>query len=331
MTVSDGTCECGRACRQITGLAGRATVPSSTKTEHWSTGTASLPCCPAARVVDVQVTRTPHGTDVSLATTTECDRERPPARSRRLDGQCRDDGSAADDPPGGRVGPAVVPEAGPSPTTLRGSGSPRPPASPCPQLQSCGPAAVVVDDGMGTFTLGKLSSVPASGRPDLLAVPTLKALAGAGLLNDVGVVEIDPALSDTATAQQHFGLAPDSLANCVVVGGRARGRSGWRPVSCSLPPARTSTESSSGSSTCARRRSSRWPVLSSSRRWNMEESHRSAFLPAGPCSWTEGLSRPTSFSSGLACAAPRSFFPECCSAGWREWKRSTGSVYRDLG
>lgn len=76
---------------------------------------------------------------------------------------------------------------------------------------------------MGTFTLGKLSSVPASGRPDLLAVPTLKALAGAGLLNDVGVVEIDPALSDTATAQQHFGLAPDSLANCVVVGGRREG------------------------------------------------------------------------------------------------------------
>jgi len=83
MTVSDGTCECGRACRQITGLAGRATVPSSTKTEHWSTGTASLPCCPAARVVDVQVTRTPHGTDVSLATTTECDRERP--RRGRVD------------------------------------------------------------------------------------------------------------------------------------------------------------------------------------------------------------------------------------------------------
>jgi prolyl-tRNA editing enzyme YbaK/EbsC (Cys-tRNA(Pro) deacylase) len=82
---------------------------------------------------------------------------------------------------------------------------------------------VVVDDGMGTFTLGSLSSVPAAGRPDLLAVPTLRTLAAMGLLNEVGVVEIDPALSDTATAQQHFGLEPDSLANCVVVGGKREG------------------------------------------------------------------------------------------------------------
>lgn len=44
-----------------------------------------------------------------------------------------------------------------------------------------------------------------------------------GLLEDVGVVEIDPALSDTATAKQQFGLEPDSLANCVVVGGKREG------------------------------------------------------------------------------------------------------------
>ena len=77
--------------------------------------------------------------------------------------------------------------------------------------------------GMGTFKLGSLSSVPASGRPDLLAEPTQRALAVTGLLDEVGVVEIDPALSDTATAQREFGLEPDSLANCVVVGGRREG------------------------------------------------------------------------------------------------------------
>ncbi|MGD0943990.1 MAG: YbaK/EbsC family protein [Acidimicrobiales bacterium] len=76
---------------------------------------------------------------------------------------------------------------------------------------------------MGTFILGALSSTPASERPDLLAEPTRKALAEGRLLDDVGVVEIDPALSDTAATQQEYGLEPDSLANCVVVGGRREG------------------------------------------------------------------------------------------------------------
>ena len=76
---------------------------------------------------------------------------------------------------------------------------------------------------MGTFTLGALTSVPASLRPDLLAPPTHAALDQLGLLEEVGVVEIDPALSDTASTQQEFGLEPDMLANCVVVGGKREG------------------------------------------------------------------------------------------------------------
>lgn len=73
------------------------------------------------------------------------------------------------------------------------------------------------------FALGRLVAVPASARPDLLARPTLEALERIGLLEDVGVVEIDPSLSDTATTQREFGLEPHSLANCVVVGGRREG------------------------------------------------------------------------------------------------------------
>jgi prolyl-tRNA editing enzyme YbaK/EbsC (Cys-tRNA(Pro) deacylase) len=73
---------------------------------------------------------------------------------------------------------------------------------------------------MGTFRLGRLSSVPESLRTDLLADPTRRALVETGLLGDVGVVEIDPALSDTATTQRQFGLEPESLANCVVGGKR---------------------------------------------------------------------------------------------------------------
>ena len=76
---------------------------------------------------------------------------------------------------------------------------------------------------MGSFTLGALSSLPASQRPDLLGRPTLAVLERQGLLEQVGVVEIDPAISDTAATQEAFGLDPDMLANCVVVGGKREG------------------------------------------------------------------------------------------------------------
>ena len=76
---------------------------------------------------------------------------------------------------------------------------------------------------MGTFRLGDLATTPASLRQDLLAQPTLAALVLAGLLGDLGVVEIDPRVSDTAAAQEEFGLQPDVLANCVVVAGRREG------------------------------------------------------------------------------------------------------------
>jgi prolyl-tRNA editing enzyme YbaK/EbsC (Cys-tRNA(Pro) deacylase) len=76
---------------------------------------------------------------------------------------------------------------------------------------------------MELFRLGALSSEAASRRPDLLAEPTRLALAHAGLLEQVGVVEIDPALSDTATTQHEFALQLEMLANCVVVGGKREG------------------------------------------------------------------------------------------------------------
>jgi prolyl-tRNA editing enzyme YbaK/EbsC (Cys-tRNA(Pro) deacylase) len=76
---------------------------------------------------------------------------------------------------------------------------------------------------VGTFTLGGLSTVPASARLDLLAPPTRAALTSEGLLELVGVVEIDPAISDTAATQEEFGLRPETLANCVVVSGKREG------------------------------------------------------------------------------------------------------------
>jgi prolyl-tRNA editing enzyme YbaK/EbsC (Cys-tRNA(Pro) deacylase) len=76
---------------------------------------------------------------------------------------------------------------------------------------------------MGAFILGSLTSVPASLRPDLLGGSTREMLEREDLLEQVGVVEIDPAVSDTAASQKAFGLEPDMLANCVVVGGKREG------------------------------------------------------------------------------------------------------------
>jgi prolyl-tRNA editing enzyme YbaK/EbsC (Cys-tRNA(Pro) deacylase) len=76
---------------------------------------------------------------------------------------------------------------------------------------------------MGVFTLGGLTTAPASSRTDLLAPATLAALDALGRLDEVGVVEIDPEISDTAATRDEFGLDPADLANCVVVGGKREG------------------------------------------------------------------------------------------------------------
>jgi prolyl-tRNA editing enzyme YbaK/EbsC (Cys-tRNA(Pro) deacylase) len=73
------------------------------------------------------------------------------------------------------------------------------------------------------FTLGTLASVSAASRPELLAPATLAMLISLDLLDQVGVAEIDGALSDTAATRSEFGLSSESLANCVIVGGRREG------------------------------------------------------------------------------------------------------------
>ncbi|MGO4299942.1 YbaK/EbsC family protein [Leifsonia sp. RAF41] len=76
---------------------------------------------------------------------------------------------------------------------------------------------------MGVFTLGGLTTAPASTRSDLLAPSTLSALEALGWLDDVGVVEIDPDISDTAATRDQFDLEATNLANCVVVAGKREG------------------------------------------------------------------------------------------------------------
>ncbi|WP_158863784.1 YbaK/EbsC family protein [Leifsonia sp. AG29] len=76
---------------------------------------------------------------------------------------------------------------------------------------------------MGVFTLGALTSAPAASAPELLAPGTVAALGALGWLEEVGVVAIDPAVSDTAATRDEFGLDDAHLANCVVVGGKREG------------------------------------------------------------------------------------------------------------
>ena len=76
---------------------------------------------------------------------------------------------------------------------------------------------------MTTPTLGRLETVPALDRPDLLAETVAEALRGWAYAGEVGVVEIDPAIADTAAMAEAYDLGMDTGANCVVVGGRRDG------------------------------------------------------------------------------------------------------------
>lgn len=76
---------------------------------------------------------------------------------------------------------------------------------------------------MSTPTLGRITTVPALERPDLLAPAVRAALAGWPHADRVGVVEIDPAIADTAAMAEAYALGMDTGANCVVVSGRRDG------------------------------------------------------------------------------------------------------------
>ncbi|GAA1762784.1 YbaK/EbsC family protein [Nocardioides hankookensis] len=76
---------------------------------------------------------------------------------------------------------------------------------------------------MTTPSLGRLETVPALDRPDLLADPVAAALRDWPRAAEVGVVEIDPAIADTAAMSAAYDLGMDTGANCVLVGGRRDG------------------------------------------------------------------------------------------------------------
>jgi prolyl-tRNA editing enzyme YbaK/EbsC (Cys-tRNA(Pro) deacylase) len=89
---------------------------------------------------------------------------------------------------------------------------------------------------MGSYALGSLVTVAVSQRPELVSTQVAEALRALGLTDAVGVVEIDPTLSDTAATQDAYGLKVHTLANCVIVSGR---REGEERIAACLVPAST--------------------------------------------------------------------------------------------
>ncbi len=86
---------------------------------------------------------------------------------------------------------------------------------------------------MRELQVGCLVAGPALSRRELLAAPVVAALEQWPRSDEVGVVEIDPALADTAALTEVYGLPLRASGNCVVVGGRRDGMD--RVAACVVP------------------------------------------------------------------------------------------------
>lgn len=76
---------------------------------------------------------------------------------------------------------------------------------------------------MSTYTLGKLTTVPALENLHLVGAPVADLLRTWEHGAEVGVVEIDPALAETSATVDVYGVPRESGANCVVVMGKRDG------------------------------------------------------------------------------------------------------------
>jgi prolyl-tRNA editing enzyme YbaK/EbsC (Cys-tRNA(Pro) deacylase) len=82
---------------------------------------------------------------------------------------------------------------------------------------------LLLDGAVSLPTLGRLESLPALDHPELLAPPVAAALEAWEHGRELAVVEIDPAVADTAAMSEAYDLGMDTGANCVVVGGARAG------------------------------------------------------------------------------------------------------------
>lgn len=76
---------------------------------------------------------------------------------------------------------------------------------------------------MDLSSISGLTSLPAAEHPELLAPAVAQALTAWQHASAVAVVEIDPAVADTAAMMRAFSLPMTTGANCVIVAGRRGG------------------------------------------------------------------------------------------------------------
>jgi prolyl-tRNA editing enzyme YbaK/EbsC (Cys-tRNA(Pro) deacylase) len=74
------------------------------------------------------------------------------------------------------------------------------------------------------YTLGTLTTEPVLDRLDLVGAPVAALLRGWEHAGEVGVVAIDPDLSETASTVEIYGVPWEAGANCVVVMGKREGQ-----------------------------------------------------------------------------------------------------------
>src|SRR5689334_9810867 len=74
------------------------------------------------------------------------------------------------------------------------------------------------------YTLGTLTTSPVLDHLDLVGAPVAELLKGWQYADQVGVVPIDPELSETASTVDVYGVPWESGANCVVVMGKREGQ-----------------------------------------------------------------------------------------------------------
>jgi prolyl-tRNA editing enzyme YbaK/EbsC (Cys-tRNA(Pro) deacylase) len=79
---------------------------------------------------------------------------------------------------------------------------------------------------MAEFKIGTLHIAPALEHQDLLASRVSQAIQAFPQATQIGVAEIDPMLSDTASFCEHYGVGMDRAANCVVLEAK-RGDHSW--------------------------------------------------------------------------------------------------------
>ena len=79
------------------------------------------------------------------------------------------------------------------------------------------------DDRVTLPSLPRLHSLPAVDHPGLVAPPVAQALAAWPGAVEVAVVEIDPALADTAAMSEAYDVPMTAGGNCVVVAGSRGG------------------------------------------------------------------------------------------------------------